>query len=713
MSLQVHACRSLTSPSASATRYIAPINGQAWTATEAQAAVLCTAAGTFGNFSVVVPSAPGVGKSLTFTLRINAVDTAAVIAISGTATSGVYTATAIALADGDQLSIKCVPSGTPAVSAPSICWDFQSTTPGESIYGLAWQGGGVLSINRTQRVLCAYDATNWDAATSTQEVVGCAGALTKATITLDVDVTASGSITFTITKNGVAQDGSGGTPDTRIIFATGTTTASATFTLPVSPGDLLTWTAVRTGSPASVRPTTGVRLLATTPGHSHVGGTYLQSLTAAGGTVYLAPGQGNHVAASATESDRTVTLGPTGLLLRNLHCQWDGNVGTTGARGWTLALRQNGADAGNSVALLGATSSGSNTSSTTFAAGDTLALQAVPVGTASSADPGWAWLQDQSAAEPGITGSVVFGVDTTVIATRAAAFGLDGNTNVHAEAGMLKVFGDFEVTGATTLEDLSVTGTFALPADSVTNAALADMAQATLKGRAAGAGTGDPTDLTGTQATVILDAMVGDSGSGGTKGLVPAPGAGDAAGNKFLKANGTWTAPAGTGDVVGPASAVDQEIALFDGTTGKLLERLTGTGFVRATSGVASVSTFKRTLGITIDGGGSVITTGVKGFISCPVAGTITKWRILSTDAAVTSGSVVMDVWRDSYANYPPTVADTITASAKPTLSSATKSEDAVLTGWSTSVSAGDVFGFNVDSVTTVTRVVLELVIEE
>ena len=37
--------------------------------------------------------------------------------------------------------------------------------------------------------------------------------------------------------------------------------------------------------------------------------------------------------------------------------------------------------------------------------------------------------------------------------------------------------------------------------------------------------------------------MVGDSGSGGTAGNVPAPGAGDAAAGKFLKADGTWEIP--------------------------------------------------------------------------------------------------------------------------------------------------------------------------
>lgn len=82
----------------------------------------------------------------------------------------------------------------------------------------------------------------------------------------------------------------------------------------------------------------------------------------------------------------------------------------------------------------------------------------------------------------------------------------------------------------------------------VTNAKLANMAQSTIKGRAAGSGTGAPVDLTATQATAILDVVVGDSGSGGTKGLVPAAGAGDAAAGKFLNAGGTFSFPTTTTD---------------------------------------------------------------------------------------------------------------------------------------------------------------------
>lgn len=106
-----------------------------------------------------------------------------------------------------------------------------------------------------------------------------------------------------------------------------------------------------------------------------------------------------------------------------------------------------------------------------------------------------------------------------------------------------------------------------------------------------------------------------------------------------------------------------------------------------------------------IDGGGSTITTGEKGDITIPFACTINEWTLLADQ----SGSIVVDIWKDTYANYPPVVGDSITASAKPTISSATKGQSSTLTGWTTTINAGDVLAFNVDSASTVQRVTLSL----
>ena len=112
-----------------------------------------------------------------------------------------------------------------------------------------------------------------------------------------------------------------------------------------------------------------------------------------------------------------------------------------------------------------------------------------------------------------------------------------------------------------------------------------------------------------------------------------------------------------------------------------------------------------RTINFVIDGGGVAITTGLKGDIVFDFACTINQWTLLADQ----SGSIVVDIWKDTYANYPPVVGDSITASAKPTISSATKGQSSTLTGWTTSIAAGDIVRFNVDSITTCQRVTLAI----
>jgi hypothetical protein len=106
-------------------------------------------------------------------------------------------------------------------------------------------------------------------------------------------------------------------------------------------------------------------------------------------------------------------------------------------------------------------------------------------------------------------------------------------------------------------------------------------------------------------------------------------------------------------------------------------------------------------LNVIIDGGGSVISTGVTMDIEWKFGARITSWDIFGN----TTGSTVIDVWSDTYANFPPTVAKTITGSEKPTLSTQIKNQDISLTSFVTTVASGDIWRINVDSVTTLTRV--------
>lgn len=220
--------------------------------------------------------------------------------------------------------------------------------------------------------------------------------------------------------------------------------------------------------------------------------------------------------------------------------------------------------------------------------------------------------------------------------------------------------------------------------DGVTNAKLANMAQALIKGRAAAAGTGDPTDLTAAQVKTILALVAADISDFDTQ----------VAATAILK-----SLVDAKGDVL---------VGTADNTVARKAVGSNGQALIAdsAQSDGLKWVDLTRTLRVVLDGGGSAITTGAKKvYVTVPFDCTITKARLLADQ----SGSIVVDVWKDTYTNFPPTVADTITASAKPTLSSAQKSEDSTLTGWTTSLSAGDIIEVNVDSASTVTKVMLDL----
>lgn len=114
------------------------------------------------------------------------------------------------------------------------------------------------------------------------------------------------------------------------------------------------------------------------------------------------------------------------------------------------------------------------------------------------------------------------------------------------------------------------------------------------------------------------------------------------------------------------------------------------------------------TIPITITGAGAVITTGAKAFYVAQYAFSIAGWTLLAGPGE--TGSIVIDVWKRAYANFPPTVAQTMIATGtKPTITAAQKGQS-LTPNWAVlTVAAGDVLAFNVDSVTTLTMAQLFL----
>lgn len=142
----------------------------------------------------------------------------------------------------------------------------------------------------------------------------------------------------------------------------------------------------------------------------------------------------------------------------------------------------------------------------------------------------------------------------------------------------------------------------------------ANFVQAGSAGFVGATGAGDYSHRTPTQVTAALDAFVGDSGSGGTKGLVPAPTTGDA--TKYLKGDGTWASVSagiavGGSITSGTANRVLYENAsnqlgeaagfTFDGTSvltlGVAGTSVGGVAFKNATSGTITVQPVTGALG--------------------------------------------------------------------------------------------------------------------
>lgn len=179
---------------------------------------------------------------------------------------------------------------------------------------------------------------------------------------------------------------------------------------------------------------------------------------------------------------------------------------------------------------------------------------------------------------------------------------------------------------------------------------------------------------------------------------------------------------AGTGDVTWSVNSFATTIAANAVTNAKLAQmgaktikgNNTGSTANATDLTAAQVTTLLALPGafeFIIDGGGAVIPTGLwHAYFEVPYACTITMGTLLADE----SGSISIDVLKTSFANFDagathPVDADKISASAPLAISTSTKSQDGTLTGWTKSLSLGDIIGFNINSVTSIQRVTISL----
>jgi hypothetical protein len=108
---------------------------------------------------------------------------------------------------------------------------------------------------------------------------------------------------------------------------------------------------------------------------------------------------------------------------------------------------------------------------------------------------------------------------------------------------------------------------------------------------------------------------------------------------------------------------------------------------------------------VVINGNGYALDTGIKAHLPIPFDCEIIEATLL----ADITGSCVVDLWTDTYGSYPPTNADSITGSTPLTLTAANKTTDVALTGWTTTLTAGDTLAVVIESVSTITLLTVGL----
>lgn len=110
-----------------------------------------------------------------------------------------------------------------------------------------------------------------------------------------------------------------------------------------------------------------------------------------------------------------------------------------------------------------------------------------------------------------------------------------------------------------------------------------------------------------------------------------------------------------------------------------------------------------------IDNNGVAIPSGQKFDWLVPRTMTVVEWALF----ADVSGSVSLEFWMDTQANYPPTAADLKTGTTgtnNPRISSALKNSSTTLTGWTTLWTGGNVVRVNVAALaTSITRVMIAI----
>lgn len=379
---------------------------------------MCT--GTFRNLRIEFEAVSDV--QWTFTFLKNGIATALTCTIAAGSTVGLDVGHTVTVVPGDIIALRRDPSPGFAQQPSSYHPNFWMTLEFESAStGVSGYGTNANSAHSGSSTF--YDglfAMNDDVSQPVERncnLVGPAGTLTSYAVQTNEAPNVNGtSCVYTVmrsTDNGatfVAQDGSGGTSDTRITLTSGTY-GTWTGSVTLASGDLVAIRLVTTGFSAGqgVATAIGTQFTATTNGQFWLGGTdgatpsnttvqYLDAVTA----------ELNSNDWSSTETTRHLVGSITAVTCTGMWAWVDDAPGlASSGKSWTFNVRVNEADAsGGPSVTISETQTANNTPTGSFVVslGDTFGIKSTPAATPLGTSSGMAWVWVGVANSPPVIG---------------------------------------------------------------------------------------------------------------------------------------------------------------------------------------------------------------------------------------------------------------------------------------------------------------------
>jgi hypothetical protein len=356
--------------------------------------------GILQNFSPTLETAPGSGNTLTLTIWQNGSSTSVAVTFSGTATTAAPSANTITMADGDDLMVEITVTGTPAATWIQSTVEWVPTVSGQQLYGgytQSYLGGG--GGGGYKDLFFLNDTAEASPGNLSKFIVTQPGTITAWTFyAIPAFGTPIYEFCISVDRGSgfVDQDGSGGTPDTRITMdGSGAfpMTVTASFSLHLDAGDIVTYRHTNTtgGFPSAIRSNIGVAFTSDDP-DTFMYGVHFGSTPS--GTKYIhvsSPGAGGAQQESATESDVQFRIPTGGLLVTGYTLKSDT---PTNINGRTYTVRKNGAD--TAITAVTASEAASATGSVNYVSGDVLDMG--QTGGVGSATNGYYTLIGESAA---------------------------------------------------------------------------------------------------------------------------------------------------------------------------------------------------------------------------------------------------------------------------------------------------------------------------